>query len=379
MALCGRRSMLLWAALTGAGAQAQTQALPSWDALKGETPGASLQQCRAMNDNPVAQLACFKQWAEGADVAAPLPPVAPLPARSVDYKPAGCRNSNYSGLSRFWELQRATDCDILSLRGYLPITLAVATSDSVNTQPTSTSPGYTALSSQPYKRTENKIQLSIRTKVLKGVLKNGAAEDSDQDSLWFGYTQRSYWQLYNPGMSGAFRTTDHEPELIYIYPHQIALAGGWSYRLSGLGLVHQSNGQDQPLHREWDRAYLMGAAEKQLGPNSSLTLQGKIWKRFRMSTAYDANPGIENYIGRAELAASWQIDKTNTFGVSVRHSLQRTANGSTRLDWMLAPASSPSYHSLRYHLQFFTGYGDSLIDFNRRRNVISVGVSLVDW
>jgi len=39
--------------------------------------------------------------------------------------------------------------------------------------------------------------------------------------------------------------------------------------------------------------------------------------------------------------------------------------------------SSPS--SLRLHTQLFSGYGDSMIDYNRRRTVLSVGLSLVDW
>jgi phospholipase A1 len=35
--------------------------------------------------------------------------------------------------------------------------------------------------------------------------------------------------------------------------------------------------------------------------------------------------------------------------------------------------------ALRIHTQIFTGYGDSLIDFNRKRTVLSIGMSLVDW
>ena len=98
-----------------------------------------------------------------------------------------------------------------------------------------------------------------------------------------------------------------------------------------------------------------------------------------MSTTYDANPDIENFIGRAELAANWKINKANAIGVTVRHSLRNPGNGSTRIDWLLTPASMPSYHSLRYHVQLFSGYGGTLVDYNRRRNVLSVGLSLVDW
>ena len=230
-----------------------------------------------------------------------------------------------------------------------------------------------------YRHAETKIQLSVRTKLAKGLFKNGDVDEDDQDSLWFGYTQQSYWQLFSPALSRPFRATDHEPELIYIYPHQIALPGGWNYRLSGLGLVHQSNGQSDPLSRSWNRSYLMGAAEKVLSPESSLRLQGRLWDRLRESPGDDNNPGIENYIGRAELTGTWQINKANTVAVTLRHSLRSEARGSTRIDWLMAPSSSPAYTGLRYHVQLFSGYGDSLLDYNKRRNVLSLGLSLVEW
>jgi phospholipase A1 len=357
------------------------------------------QTCQALKGDPAAQLACFQQWADSQTPAntlapslttAPANPATGQPATQVlllpslnteapDGKPIGCKNTKYSELSRFWELQRGTDCDTFALRGYRPITLAVSTSDSVNMQPSSPSAGHTAATSQPYMRTENKIQLSVRTKVAKGLLKSGDNDDDDHDSVWFGYTQQSYWQLFNGAISRPFRTTDHEPEVLYIYPHQIPLAGGWNYRLSGLGLVHQSNGQSLPLSRSWNRVYLMGAAEKTLGQDSGLILQGRIWDRLKESSGNDDNPGIEDYIGRAEVTGSWQINKANTVGVTLRHSLRKEARGSARFDWMMAPASSPNYTGLRYHVQLFSGYGDSLVDYNRKRSVLSIGLSLVDW
>jgi phospholipase A1 len=35
--------------------------------------------------------------------------------------------------------------------------------------------------------------------------------------------------------------------------------------------------------------------------------------------------------------------------------------------------------NLRLHTALFSGYGDSLIDYNRKRTVFSVGLSLVDF
>lgn len=400
-------ALLLAGLLTGA---AQAQAVPAAGVPLQRPSSEGWQACQALKNDAAAQLACFQQWADSQSPAAapagngvvgagkpaptlttapanpdtgqPAMPVLVLPAMNSDApdgKPLGCKNDQYGVLSRFWELQRGTDCDTFSLRGYRPTSLAVSASDSVNTQPSSTAAGHTALTAQAYGRTENKIQLSVRTKIAKGLLKSGPADQDDHDSLWFGYTQQSYWQLFNGGLSRPFRNTDHEPELIYIYPHQIPLAGGWNYRLSGLGLVHQSNGQSLPLSRSWNRVYLMGAAEKTLAGDSSLTLQGRVWDRLRESSGNDDNPGIENYVGRAELTGAWQINKAHSLGLTLRHSLRKEARGSARLDWMVGPASSSSYTGLRYHVQLFSGYGDSLLDFNRKRTVLSLGLSVVDW
>lgn len=392
---------LLWASLL-AGGLAQAQSAPADAMPAGNTTSPTplgWQACQTLKADATAQLACFQRWADSQSRAntpapslttAPANPATGQPATQVlllptlntespDGKPIGCKNNQYSELSKFWELQRGTDCDTFALRGYQPISLAIVASDSVNAQPSSDAAGHTALTALPYRQTENKIQLSIRTKIAKGLLTSGSGEDDDHDSLWFGYTQKSYWQLFNAGLSRPFRVTDHEPEIIYIYPHQVPLADGWSYRLSGLGLVHQSNGQALPLSRSWNRVYLMGAAEKILGQDASLTLQGRLWNRLREPSGDDDNPGIEDYVGRAELTGSWQISKSHTLGLTLRHSLRKDARGSARLDWMLAPASSPNYTALRYHLQLFSGYGDSLLDYNRRRTVLSVGLSLVDW
>ena len=49
----------------------------------------------------------------------------------------------------------------------------------------------------------------------------------------------------------------------------------------------------------------MGAAEKMLGSESSLRLQGRIWDRLHESSITDNNPGMENFVGRAKLNGSW--------------------------------------------------------------------------
>ena len=74
----------------------------------------------------------------------------------------------------------------------------------------------------------------------------------------------------------------------------------------------------------------------------------------------DDNSGIENYLARAEMAGNWQISKIITRGVTVRRTLHSQARGSSRIDGMMALATSPSYTGLRKHMQLFSGYGDNL-------------------
>ena len=166
-----------------------------------------------------------------------------------------CKNAWFSDLSRFWELEAGSDCGTFSIRGYRPISLSWIGSDSVNTQPASPSPDHTAAAALPHSTSEVRIQLSVRTKIAQGLLTGLLAGPQTllRDSLWFGYTQQSHWQLFHGQLSRPFRSTDHEPEVTYVYPTDAELPGGWRWPYSGVSMVHQSNGQALPLSRSWNR------------------------------------------------------------------------------------------------------------------------------
>lgn len=391
----------LAASASGALAQPSTPVVPTQvpagtgatSTSAGAGPGAgadgALRRCTAMTTDNQARLACFDQWAAqqawqapGATAQSAEAPVSPpvdttLPAtRIIDVaRVDGCRDTQYSDLSRFWELESGSDCGTFSFRGYRPITVSVVGASNVNRQPTSDAEGNSATESTPYRRAENRIQLSVRTKVAQGLLTQG--HPTLKDSVWFGYTQQSYWQLFTPEISRPFRATDHEPEVMYVYPTTAELPFGWKWRYSGVGLVHQSNGQSKPLSRSWNRVYLMTGME--LG--NRFSVNARIWKRIPESSGSDDNPGISDYIGRGELSAFWNYDQNNTLGATLRHSLARSDRGSVRVEWLqsLGTGLFGGKSNLRLHTALFSGYGDSMIDYNRKRTVFSVGLSLVDF
>jgi len=376
------------------GAQAAAPSTP--------TPAEAWRQCAATTDNQ-ARLACFDTWAQQQQpLTAPpaagwtAPPasastsaqgsatlqqeaqapivVADVPS-GVGLQPTngGCRDPRYSEVSRFFELEPGSDCGTFNFRGYRPLSVSVVTSDHIDTQPSSPTRGSPA-AAQPYQKHEMRLQLSARTKIASGLLTGPTS--SGKDSLWFGYTQQSYWQLFNSGLSRPFRTTDHEPEVFYIYPTDAQLPLGWRWRYSGVGLVHQSNGQSNPLSRSWNRWYLMTGAEQ----DNRLQVHLKAWQRISESAGSDDNPRIQDYIGRGEIKLGWNVNERNYLGLTARGSIGQ-GKGSGRIEWLrtLGEGWNGGKSNLRLHMQLFSGYGDSMIDYNYKRTVFSLGLSLLDF
>ncbi len=357
--------------------------------LAGPALASDWLDCAGVSDN-TERLACFdqkaRQFANPVELQSP-PPLpyapnaaseAPAPATSAAQR----ASAQPSEITRFWDLEDAVARDNFELRAYRPVSLSLSGGTSVNRLPSSPAAGHTPAAEVHYQPGELRVNLSVRTKILSGALRSGS--DPLRDSLWFGYTQQSYWQLFNKDISRPFRNTDHEPELVYVFPHFIALPGGWTYRMSAAGLVHQSNGQSLPLSRSWNRTYVMGAADKIADNGDRFTLQARVWRRVGEDPDKDDNPDISNFVGRGEVIGRWSFDTgvgtgrtLHTLGLTLRHSLRSSGNGSVRLEYLrsIGPADS----GLRFHAQLFNGYGENLLDYNRHRTVASVGLSLVDW
>ncbi len=365
-------------------------------------PGSDLgwQQCQRITGDNDARLACFDRWARdqqaqpamatgvapaaaanasaspapaspaaSAATAQPLPPVdSTIPAtRVITASDDACRDRQYSTLSRFWELEDGTSCGTFSLRGYRPIDVSFAMATEPPQTPTSPAPNHTG-TPMDYQPGEMRLNLSLRTKLAQGMLTG--ADPTRKDSLWFGYTQQSTWQVFNTDLSRPFRTTDHEPEVMYVYPTDMHLPGGWRWRYAGAGLAHQSNGQSDPYSRSWNRIYLMGGVEL----DNRFVFNARAWKRISEDPEDDDNPDITDYIGRIELAGWWYPDSKNALGLTVR----TWGKGSQRLEWTHT-LGDPATSNVRFVAQVFNGYGDTLVDYNRKRTVFSVGLRLVDF
>ena len=233
-------------------------------------------------------------------------------------------------------------------------------SSQANNTPTSPNPKNQVPYTYALDRNEVKFQISLKAHLL----------GENKHVLWFGYTQLSLWQAYDRAHSSPFHENDYEPELIYSYrPDKLELAGVTASFLNA-GLVHQSNGQSVPKSRNWNRFYIQAGMERDFGDNGKLALQPRWWKRLGENPVNDDNPDILHYLGHAEFEARYYYHQSVLSAIARVHSLQ--------LDWALpAPRMlGVLVQNANFHLQFFNGYGESLIDYNQRHFTYGFGISV---
>lgn len=188
--------------------------------------------------------------------------------------------------------------------------------------------------------------------------------------LYAAYTNRSFWQLFSTDISSPFRETNHEPEVWLQMPSDWQLAGIRN-KLNMVGIVHQSNGQGGVLSRSWNRVYANAIFE--IG---DLALDIKPWIRLPEEDEKDDNPDITDFLGHCELRAAYAI-KGHTLSLMLRNNLESGfKNGAVEFGWSFPFGS---YDLIKGYIQYFSGYGESLIDYNRYVNRVGVGFLLYDW
>ena len=208
------------------------------------------------------------------------------------------------------------------------------------------------------KHNEVKFQFSFKVPLIKGILNQGM--------LSFAYTNQSYWQAYTRDHSSPFRETNHEPELLLTFPVNYRVLG-MQGRLITFSLNHQSNGRSEPLSRSWNRVMVDFLMER-----DDWYLSLKPWWRIP-EVDHDDNPDITDYLGHFELRLLRKFGNHST-GLMWRNNLLADNRGALQLDYTF-----PINQRLRGYLQLFSGYGESLIDYDHYNNRIGVGVMLTDW
>lgn len=210
------------------------------------------------------------------------------------------------------------------------------------------------------KREEIKYQLSLKVPIWKNIF-------NYPSSIYLAYTQLSYWQAYNK--SAFFRETDYEPELFLANEINYHVYKDFAVNFVNIGAEHQSNGFGNTLERSWNRMYV-----EVIASTGDLMISVKPWFIFHDQSLMEHNPNIGSYLGYMQVLLAYKFDKSvinfRTYGLGV-HGGRRT---SAELSY-----SFPITSYINGYLQVFSGYGQSLIEYNHRTNSAGVGIAFSNW
>lgn len=211
---------------------------------------------------------------------------------------------------------------------------------------------------------EAKYQISVKLPLYQ--------VENSTSGLYLAFTAVSYWQVYNGEASKPFRETNYEPELFYSWRNELTFAG-FKFNQIRLGLSHQSNGQSGLRSRSWNRLF---ASAMFSDANSFYHI--KAWYRIEedekddpFDSTGDDNPDITTFMGHTEFGYGTTLGDFNVMAL-MRNNL-KTSNNKGSIELNLSYPISERYELL---MQYFNGYGDSLVDYNRHQQRIGFGVQL---
>lgn len=299
---------------------------------------ATLAGCQALKDKK-ERLLCFEAIPVEPEAAAAGPPVDPKPALE----------------------ERLDEEKDLTRRAFIILPHRPSYILHTYSSTPNLAPFLAAEPAASFQRQELKFQISLRVPVWNKVF-------GDNGDLWFGYTQQSFWQAYNWKRSAPFRETNYEPELGLTFHTDFSLLK-FKHRLLSFGIAHQSNGRSEPLSRSWNRVWANFVIER-----GNLMVSLKPWYRIPESGTTDNNPGIDDYVGRGELHLAYK-HSDQVFSLLLRNNLLTDDNRSGyEVNW-----TWPFSKRVKGLVQYFNGYGESLIDYDVRMRRVGVGVLISDW
>ncbi|HEU4601333.1 MAG TPA: phospholipase A [Steroidobacteraceae bacterium] len=204
-----------------------------------------------------------------------------------------------------------------------------------------------------------KFQLSLRYRLFddKGRLANHLPWIDD---LYLSFTQTSLWNLHD--QSNPFQDSSYRPRLFYAdYSVAKFFDGRLRLGLEG-GVGHESNGKDGEESRSYNMLYVRPVAL--LGDPEGL--RAFIAPLIHNYIAESDNPDIQKYRGYVD----WLVGIGSKGGLDFSATLRKgTASnfGSVELN-LSYPLSKLSGGDLTgwLLLQYFAGYGESLLDYNRK-------------
>jgi outer membrane phospholipase A len=189
--------------------------------------------------------------------------------------------------------------------------------------------------------------------------------------MHLGYTQTSIWDL--AAQSKPFRDTSYRPG--FFWEGRLNTEGSKGLLPGYLrgGFEHESNGKDGASSRSINILYLQPTWRADFAKGNTLLFSPRFYSYLDRAD----NTDIARYRG----VADWNIRVGDELGWVLSTRLRRGTAGYTSGQFDLSlPLRDPLFARTGgfLHFQIFSGYGESLLDYNVKRNAqFRIGFSIV--
>jgi hypothetical protein len=187
--------------------------------------------------------------------------------------------------------------------------------------------------------------------------------------LYFGYTQNSLWDL--SAESRAFRDTSYRPSLFWKWER--ADTARAFFDGARVGIEHESNGGAGETSRSINTAFVRPEWRWRLPQGGTFEFTPKMYSYLEK----DDNTDIAHYRGyvdwraRYDSGGNWIATGVLRYGTASKGSILLDVSRRTR-DLKFGPVSG------YFHMQFFAGYGESILDYNvKNKSQLRFGFAIV--
>lgn len=191
-------------------------------------------------------------------------------------------------------------------------------------------------------------------------------------NLYFAYTQTSLWDISAP--SSPFYDNSYKPEFFYQWRQvdQQKWADWFTLDLQG-GLQHASNGKDGSDSRSLNVFYVMPTFYFGDTDQFHVRFGPRVWTYIG---SLSDNPDIADYYGYVQLRGmvGWADGVQLAVASNIGNGFNR-ANAQIDLTYPLFHLGGRSL-AVYANLQYFIGYGESLLGYNERSSAFRAGFSL---
>jgi len=188
----------------------------------------------------------------------------------------------------------------------------------------------------------------------------------------FAYTQRSLWDITSN--SSPFYDTSYMPEFFYaVTSTSRRCVLGFRWLGAQAGYAHESNGRGGADSRSMNKLFVRVSFVAGNPDGWRLVVSPKVW-------AYVAdmsdNPNLNDYRGYSEVTLSYGKNDNLNASVFLRAG-QSLRYGAMQVD-VTYPVDVLYKNFAAYFLvQYWNGYGESLLNYDKRTQSVRFGISLV--